>query len=136
MVTKLNHISQLLSPLFAKMVEPTPLTLHRGYGYYLRQISLFLFHILLSPSPPSMANSEPTTVNTTDSHKTKKRKRKRKKNLNKKKIQPSTTPTKRKISNHQYHHQSHKPTSIIAQASSHNYKHRKPKHTNIKSSDR
>ena len=54
-----------------------------------------------------------------------------------KKIQPSATATKRKkISNHQYHHQPHKPTSIIAQASNHNYKHRKPKHTNTKSSDR
>ena len=72
LVTKLNHISQLLSPLFAKMVEPTPLTLHKGYGCYPHQFSLPFFHILLSPLPPSMANSKPTTVNTTNGHKTKK----------------------------------------------------------------
>ena len=60
----------------------------------------------------------------------------------KKKSQPKENPTisythkKKKISNHQYHHQPHKPTSITAQASNHNYKHRKPKHTNTKSSDR
>ena len=72
LITKPNCISQLLSPLFAKMVEPTPLTLHKGYGYYPRSFSLPLFHILLSPSPPSMVNSEPTTVNTTNGHKMKK----------------------------------------------------------------
>ena len=96
LVTKLTHTTQLLNLLFAKMVEPSTLTLHKDYGCYPRQFSFSVFHILLSPSPPSMANSEPTTVNTTDSHKTKKRKRKRKKNLNKKKIQPSATPIKRK----------------------------------------
>ena len=40
LVTKPSHISQLLSPFFAKMVEPTPLTLHRGYGCYPRPFSL------------------------------------------------------------------------------------------------
>ena len=64
LVTKLNHISQLLSPLFDKMVEPTPLTLHKSYGCYPCQFSFSHFHILLSPSPPSMANSKPTTINT------------------------------------------------------------------------
>ena len=73
-----------------------------------------------------MENSKPTTVNITNGHKTEK------KNLNQKKIQTSATPTKRKkISNYQYHHQPHKPTSITTHASNHNYKHRKPKHTKI-----
>ena len=101
------------------MVEPTPLTLHRDYSCYLCPFSLPFFHILPSPSPPSMANSEPTTVNTTNGHKTEK----------KKNSQPKENPTisyicpqKEKISNHQYHHQPHKPTSITAQASNHNYK--------------
>ena len=36
------------------------------------------------------------------------------------KIQPSATPTKRKSTNHQYHHQwPHKPTSITTQALNH-----------------
>ena len=78
----------------------------------------------------TMANSEPTTVNTTNGQK-------KKKNLsNKGKSNHQLQPQKEKNSNHQYHHQPHKPTSIIAQASNHNYKHRKPKHTNTKSSDR
>ena len=91
LVTKLTHTTQLLNLLFAKMVEPTTLTLHKDYGCYPRQFSFSLFHILLSPSPPSMANSRPTTVNTTNGHKMKK-----KKYLNQKKIQPLATPTKRK----------------------------------------
>ena len=80
----------------------------------------------------TMANSEPTTVNTTNSHKTK---TKTKKISTKRKSNHQLQPQKEKNSNHQYHHQPHKPTSIIAQASNHNYKHRKPKHTNTKSSD-
>ena len=75
------------------MVESTSLTLHMGYGCYLRQFSFPLFHILLSPSSPSMANSKPTTVNTTNNHKTKQNKTKQ----NKKKIQSTAMPTKRKI---------------------------------------
>ena len=50
-------------------------------------------------------------------------------NGEKKNSQPKENPTisyicqqKEKISNHQYHHQPHKPTSITAQASNHNYK--------------
>ncbi|KAM3740754.1 hypothetical protein ACB098_08G122500 [Castanea mollissima] len=58
------------------MVKPTTLTLHRSYGCYSRQFSFPLFHILLSPSPPSMENSKPTNVNTTNGHKTKKKKKK------------------------------------------------------------
>ena len=112
------------------MVEPTPLTLHRGYGCYSHQFSFPLFHILPSPLPPSMANSKPITVNTTNGYTQKK------KISTKRKSNHQLHPQKEKISNHQYHHQPHKPTSITAQASNHNYKHRKPKHTNTKSSDR
>ena len=66
------------------MVEPTTLTLHRSYGCYPHQNCHPLFHILLRPSPPSMANLEPTIVNITNGH------------PKKKKIQPSATATKRK----------------------------------------
>ena len=44
-------------------------------------------------------------------------------------------PQNEKVSNHQYHHQPHRPTSITTQASNHYHKHRKPKSTNIKSLD-
>ena len=40
------------------------MTLHKSYGCYPCQFSFSHFHILLSPSPPSMANSKPTTINT------------------------------------------------------------------------
>ena len=98
LVTKLTHTTQLLNLLFAKMVEPTTLTLHKDYGCYPRQFSFSVFHILLSPSPPSMANSEPTTVNTTNGHKTRKKKSQPKENPTisyshkKKKFQSSIPP--------------------------------------------
>ena len=59
----------------------------------------------------TMANSEPTTVNTTNSHKTK---TKTKKISTKRKSNHQLQPQKEKNSNHQYHHEPHKPTPITA----------------------
>ena len=55
--------------------------------------------------------------------------------LTKRKSNHQLHPQNEKVSNHQYHHQPHRPTSIKTQASNHYHKHRKPKSTNIKSLD-
>ena len=80
--------------------------------------SKFQIFFSLLPTKPkttyTMANLEPTTVNTTNSHKTKtKQKKKKKKISTKRKSKHQLHPQKEKISNHQYHHP-HKPTSITA----------------------
>ena len=53
------------------------------------------------------------------------------------KIQPSATPTKRKSTNHQYHHQwPHKPTSITTQALNHIHNQKsKPINTHVQISN-
>ena len=42
------------------MVEPTTLTLHRGYGCYSHQFSFPLFHILPSPLPHQWQTQNPS----------------------------------------------------------------------------
>ena len=107
------------------MVEPSPLTTQ---GLWLLPASIFSFP--LSYSPKSI-----TTINgKLRNHHCQHHRRPQNEKIyisTKRKSNHQLHPQKEKISNHQYHHQPHKPTSIIAQASSHNYKHRKPKHTKI-----
>ena len=66
LITKLSHISQFLTPLFAKMMDRNPLTLHRRL--WLPHAFLFFstlqtqLHPNLAPLPP-MSNPESTTIN-------------------------------------------------------------------------
>ena len=103
------------------MVEPTTLTLQRSYGCYLRQNCHPLFHILLRPSPPSMANSEPTIVNITNGHPKKKKKSNHQLQPQKEKkfqssIPPPTTQT------HFHHSPSFKPQLQTLKTQTHQYK--------------
>ena len=70
MLTKPNHISQLLSPPFAKMVEPTDQSFSTVFFPYLRDFTWKTWNPHPNPvsSPPPITNPDSTTINTTYSH--------------------------------------------------------------------
>ena len=70
MLTKPNHISQLLSPPFAKMVEPTDQSFSTVFFPYLRDSTWTIWNPHPNPvsSPPPITNPDSTTINTTNSH--------------------------------------------------------------------
>ena len=70
LLTKPNHISQLLSPSFAKMVEPTDQSFSTVFFPYLHDSTWRTWNPHPNPvsSPPPTTNPDSTTINTTNSH--------------------------------------------------------------------
>ena len=71
LLTKPSHISQLLSPPFAKMVEPTNQSFSTAFFPYLRDSTQRTWNPHLnsvSSPPPPTTNLDSTTINTTNSH--------------------------------------------------------------------
>ena len=70
LLTKPSHISQLLSPSFAKMVEPTDQSFSTVFFPYLHDSTWRTWNPHPNPvsSPPPTTNPDSTTINTTNSH--------------------------------------------------------------------
>ena len=70
LLTKPSHISQLLSPPFAKIVEPTDQSFSTIFFPYPRDSTWRTWNPHPNPvsSPPPTTNPNSTTINTTNSH--------------------------------------------------------------------
>ena len=70
LLTKLSHISQLLSPPFAKMVEPPDQSFSTAFFPYPCDSTWITWNPHPNPvsSPPPTTNLDSTTINTTNSH--------------------------------------------------------------------
>ena len=70
LLTKPSHISHLLSPSFAKMVEPTDQSFSTVFFPYLHDSTWRTWNPHPNPvsSPPPTTNPDSTTINTTNSH--------------------------------------------------------------------